>query len=274
MSWASSQTPSISMPFFSENQSGSLIVKQSSLECTDAKNFVSLSGKNTESIFSKEMVELLQHASGLVTWKDRSLCFLGCNFNFATLAHLNSPTSIIGKKDLDFSWGQGNDAIDLQKEDELVLSGSTLFILGRYIFGNAPKIILTKKMPILNKDRMIIGILNTITSFSSESILNIIKTFQQHHIDVSIGLLDAIKQRFFTHSRLLSSREEECAYFVLRGLTAKEMAKEMDLSYRTVEAHLTHLKEKLHCKKTSTLIVRLIELGFLDNIPSHLLLNQ
>jgi DNA-binding CsgD family transcriptional regulator len=235
---------------------------------------INVSQFDSSCLFSAETIEVLQHASGFINWKDREGCFLGCNFNFATLANLKSPGLIIGKQDIDFSWGQEPYALTLKMEDDLVLNGSIIYVLGQYPYGVEQKVVLIKKMPILNKNQEVVGILNALTTFCPENILSIIRAFQQHKIDLSLGLLDAIKQLFFSHSELLSSREEECAYFVLRGLTAKEMAKEMDLSYRTVEAHLTHLKEKLQCKKMSTLIVRLIELGFLDNIPSHLLLNK
>lgn len=68
----------------------------------------------------------------------------------------------------------------------------------------------------------------------------------------------------------LSHREEECAKHLLQGLSSKEIAKELGLSYRTIEIYISSLKEKLHCRKTSYLIVTLIKLGYInvDSISS------
>ena len=60
----------------------------------------------------------------------------------------------------------------------------------------------------------------------------------------------------------LSVREHECAHHLLKGLSAKEIAKVLNLSYRTVECHLHSIKKKFRCKKTSSLIVMLLELGY------------
>lgn len=72
----------------------------------------------------------------------------------------------------------------------------------------------------------------------------------------------------------LSPREEECAYYTLLGCSAKEIAKKLNLSHRTIECYLSTLKLKLNCRKTSSLIVKMLQLGFLHQIPAHLLLEQ
>jgi DNA-binding CsgD family transcriptional regulator len=60
----------------------------------------------------------------------------------------------------------------------------------------------------------------------------------------------------------LSTREQECSEFLLKGKSAKETAKILGLSYRTVEAHITNIKRKLGCRKISALVVKLIDLGY------------
>lgn len=68
----------------------------------------------------------------------------------------------------------------------------------------------------------------------------------------------------------LTDRQESCLYLLVRGKTVKEIAKDIHLSPRTVEDHLTKIKEKMNCKKKSELIEKAINLGFLYYIPQIL----
>lgn len=52
----------------------------------------------------------------------------------------------------------------------------------------------------------------------------------------------------------LSQREFSCARLLLQGMRAKEIAGCLYISSRTVEVHLAHLREKLHCANQSQLI--------------------
>lgn len=60
----------------------------------------------------------------------------------------------------------------------------------------------------------------------------------------------------------LSNRETLCLYYTIHGKTAKEIAKELSISYRTVEIHLAHIKEKLNCHSKSELIDKALSSGF------------
>src|SRR3989339_453013 len=59
---------------------------------------------------------------------------------------------------------------------------------------------------------------------------------------------------------ILTSKELEVSSYVIFGLSAKEIAKEMEISHRTVEKHIDHLKEKLNCKNQKKLISNLLHL--------------
>ena len=45
----------------------------------------------------------------------------------------------------------------------------------------------------------------------------------------------------------LSSIETECLFYYFNGYSAKEVARVMGVSYRTVEGYLATIKEKFHC---------------------------
>lgn len=63
-----------------------------------------------------------------------------------------------------------------------------------------------------------------------------------------------IRENFF-----LSKRETQCAILLIRGKTAKEIAKFMNLSFRTVEHHIEHMKNKFGATTRSELIFCLTE---------------
>ncbi len=55
----------------------------------------------------------------------------------------------------------------------------------------------------------------------------------------------------------LSPREREVAILTCRGLSAKEIGKELDLSYRTVETHRANLLVKFEARKLPELVAKL-----------------
>jgi len=60
---------------------------------------------------------------------------------------------------------------------------------------------------------------------------------------------------------VLTARENQCAYYLLDGMTAKEIGKELELSPRTIESYIDNIKCKLLCKNKAQLIVQLIKIS-------------
>lgn len=53
----------------------------------------------------------------------------------------------------------------------------------------------------------------------------------------------------------LTPREQQCLELIVSGLSAKEIARVMNISYRTVEFHVANMKEKMGCKNKAEMIV-------------------
>jgi two-component system, LuxR family, response regulator FixJ len=86
------------------------------------------------------------------------------------------------------------------------------------------------------------------------------------------ALLEAVQAAVRTHSRSrerdradraarerfarLSEREREVLALVIEGLTAKQIARRLELSPRTVETHRAHLSEKLEVESLAQLVRR------------------
>ena len=60
----------------------------------------------------------------------------------------------------------------------------------------------------------------------------------------------------------LTIRESQCFSYILKGFTAPMIAEKLFISERTVESHISTLKDKLHCKKKADLI----KIGHFSNI--------
>lgn len=67
-------------------------------------------------------------------------------------------------------------------------------------------------------------------------------------------LLDLISTKLKFHLSKLSKRESECIFYILRGMTTKQMADVMNLSPRTVEGYLLNIRNKLDCKNRYEII--------------------
>lgn len=55
----------------------------------------------------------------------------------------------------------------------------------------------------------------------------------------------------------LSPRELEAAELLVKGLSSKEIARQMGISVRTAELHRRHVLEKMHCKTALQLVSKL-----------------
>ena len=62
------------------------------------------------------------------------------------------------------------------------------------------------------------------------------------------------------HSKLLSKRQSECIKLLIAGKTSRQIASTLNLSPRTVEHYLTHIKTKLNCKNKTELIIKLVKI--------------
>jgi DNA-binding CsgD family transcriptional regulator len=60
---------------------------------------------------------------------------------------------------------------------------------------------------------------------------------------------------------VLSKRERECLFYLLHNKSAKEIARILKISFRTVEMHTSHIKEKLKCRNKSALFAQALEEG-------------
>lgn len=59
----------------------------------------------------------------------------------------------------------------------------------------------------------------------------------------------------------LSKQQIECLHHLVKGMTAKQTAKRMGLSYRTVEFYIENIKAKLSCTSRVDLIEKAFQIA-------------
>ena len=69
---------------------------------------------------------------------------------------------------------------------------------------------------------------------------------------------------------LLSHREMECIFYLIRKKSHKEIAKVLFLSHRTVTSYINNIKTKLQCDTQSQIIEKAEALGLFSIIPASI----
>lgn len=73
---------------------------------------------------------------------------------------------------------------------------------------------------------------------------------------------------------VLTAKEAECLFWFLRGKTTKEISVILSRSYRTIEKHIVHIKDKFGVNTRSQLYEIAIEKGYLHVLPKHMFLHH
>ena len=73
---------------------------------------------------------------------------------------------------------------------------------------------------------------------------------------------DELDQILASNTRLpkLTKRQKDCAHLLMQGMSAKMIANELNISFRTVELYLRDMKYRLQCSNKTELIIKLTRL--------------
>ena len=176
--------------------------------------------------------------------------FISCSENVAELAGLDSPKQLIGKTDFDLIWS--NRAEFYLEEEKIALSGQYCkkYQIQNTVNGSIK--IVVAKTPLYNSEGKIIGTIGSSIDVTNKFLCNKLGYFDE------AGALHLGAP--FTNE-ILSKREVEVLRCILLGNSAKQIARHLDLSPRTIEFYIAQLKKKLQCKTLGNLIHIAIQYG-------------
>jgi DNA-binding CsgD family transcriptional regulator len=220
-----------------------------------------------------EKYRYLDSLPGLLSIKDNQSKYVAITREVGKIIGWKGSEDAFGKSDHDLPCAAANFAenfINLDKK--VLLSGKKLTTLDIHAYHLGWQSVLGERLPLYSEDEQIIG------TFAQCINVTHLKHFRAyltlHQMDSNIfgkALQSMCYILDYDHSHfVLTIKQENCLFLLLRGKTIKEIAKILKLSPRTVENHMDGIKIKLGCKNKSDMIEKAIDAGFLGYIPKFL----
>lgn len=218
--------------------------------------------------------DIIETLPGCCYWKQEPAEYAGCNSSAAELAGRKQAKLMVGVSDFDTPWDTKAEEILLN--DQQVFSGKPLCAVEPLMVANGGYVLLyTEKRPHYDKTNKVDAIVGYSIEINKKPLLDLLANW----IDKDKKTLACTGQSLFYsvepcyERQGLTRRESECLFFLMRGLSAKQIAQRLNITARTVEAHTEHLKYKFRVSNKVELVVKAVELGLLNVIPASLVKN-
>jgi DNA-binding CsgD family transcriptional regulator len=179
--------------------------------------------------------------------------FLFCNEAHAEIAGIDSAGQIIGKTDYDLFWRQNAD--HCRKGDMLTMAGgSWVNVIERLTRYDGTFDISISKYQLLDEDNNCIGVVGSYFDIK-KCPPNNLQNQQTTKKAERVYLGEYFGNEYFT------LREYEVFQHLLVGKSAKQIAKDMSISPKTIEYYIDRIKKKLQCNYKKDIIITAIKFG-------------
>ncbi|VVE20766.1 DNA-binding response regulator [Pandoraea aquatica] len=230
---------------------------------------------------SHELRTLFDGAPGCWGCKDENSSFVYANETYGRLLGFSSHLDVIGRSDFDMPGKTVECAPDFQTQDKDVMchrSARRIFDWHPYGDGNWQAHIFTKTPWVDGGDRIVGTIFHgeDLSPFPDcqllGTLLSQLRNGGRHgsaHQQASY-LISASD----TVNPALSPRMHEVLFFTVRGWSAKQIARVLALSPRTVESHIDTLRKAFQTDNRTQLIEAAMAAGYFTSIPASLFNRQ
>lgn len=224
----------------------------------------------------KRFFDMLPTASGC---KDLNSNFIYSNQNYANIVGLKNKEDVIGRSDFDMPCDTTNCAEMFRGQDQQVITKlQPMRILDIHPFaGGEWRAYIFSKSPLYDTQNRVIGTIFLGQDITNSSTLELGALLSRMKIEgITNELLGQDSYMMGTKfSKIkLTNQESEVLFFILRGKTAKIIARTLNISSRTVEKYTNNLKYKFGVYNLHELIDQAISLGYLNTIPETLFTTQ
>lgn len=163
----------------------------------------------------------------------------------------------------------------LKHDAKLINSEKTLKFLGYYCYQNNDwKVIFGQKYLLRDSRNNIIGLISQFNEYTRSKLFDLSRFLMTSEKFYNNKFS---KEQFFYfieddfQETMLSKRQTECIFFLLRGKSLNEIATILKLSKRTVENYVEEIKIKFNCSCKADLIEKAILDGYMNIIPETLI---
>ncbi|TDR73621.1 PAS and helix-turn-helix domain-containing protein [Paludibacterium purpuratum] len=227
-------------------------------------------------LIPSELRTLIDTQPGCGGCKDLASNYLYADQTFTSLVGLRHKEDIVGMTDLDMPCDTVECAHLFRAQDrEVIESGENLRILDVQRFADKQwKSLIFTKTPLRDTAQNIVGTVFHGQELHTRELLELAALLSEicYRPHDTSWLTTPTSYTIGRPGRgpKLSPRQEEVLFLLLRGRTARQIARVLGVATRTVEWHHTTLKEKFSAQNKSELVDRAIELGYLNNLPPGL----
>jgi DNA-binding CsgD family transcriptional regulator len=184
-------------------------------------------------------------------WKNTQGKYMGCNDAVAKMLGFAKGSDLLGYTDFDLCWADS--APHFRHNDNQVIASEKPIVAiesGRLIDGKQSTAF-SHKFPLRLRSKRIVGVICTAIAFDNTLPM---KELHESKTNSWQHALDSI-----ANENKLTKRQKQCLYYLIKGMTIKEIAHQLTLSARTVEHYLETVKTKLNCHSRSQLIASVLD---------------
>jgi DNA-binding CsgD family transcriptional regulator len=222
-----------------------------------------------------QLLHIFNQLPGCWGCKDKNSVYVHANTEFSKIIGVDHHLNCVGLTDFDIPSPPVEYAESFQEQDNLVITtGNRIRVIDihPYSDGNWRAHLFTKT-PWKNQQGEIVGTIFSGIELKDTAILEV-----GHWICRATGL-NKKKQASFNlniHNQPISlnTRESEVLFLLLYGKKPQYMARALEISVKTVENHVLHLREKFNANSKNELQDLALDLGFGSHIPESMLKRQ
>jgi len=200
---------------------------------------------------------LLFESQHHVYLKDSSGRYVKCNAAQAHSFGFKKYNDVIGCVDEDVLPEEEARILKIN-DKEVMATQKPKIILEFCSFSHSEdRIMISFKMPVYgNNKNKVIGVLGISASANDNSLFSLLPDPLKHLCAPKKDFQPIIQSPISHENKKISKRERECLEFLSKGMTAKEIARVLDLSPRTIEFYIENLKKKFVCFTRAELIAK------------------
>lgn len=213
---------------------------------------------------------------GFVILKDINLRFNLINDMGLNLLKFNNEKEYIGKTEYEVPYLDPNLADYFTKYDtETINSGKIFKSVQLLSLNDKHQIFISTGSPIKNRENSIIGLsvygLSITCPKTTNFLISLMEQDKEAFRSKNSGEFVYMLNDCSSNNYKFTVRETECLFYIIRGKTAKQIAKVLNLSPRTVEFYIERIKLKMDCTTKSQIVAKAISENLVNVIPESFL---